>query len=133
MNQKIEITNKVLKILNPNYNEKDFKRAKHEWWVNPRVKNYGGLRLTQAGYNALISADIKHFKVKIDHKIQITNIKSILDLDQEINSPYYMFSSNFAHYIIVFDERTAIQVILFSGDLLKMIRASKRYKEKQHQ
>lgn len=129
MNRKIELTLKVLKILNPDHSEKDFKRAKHEWWENPRVKERGGLCLTSQGFSAFVSADIKYYQIKTDKKLRIKDIRTLLDLDQHIDFPYYWNNVSQKSYIYVFDERTAVQVMLFSGNILKMVRSIRRAKQ----
>lgn len=128
MNQKNEITSKVLKILNPNYTEKDFKIAKQTWWVNPRTKEKGGLQLTEEGFNSLVKADIKHYKIKLEEKFKPENSKIIIWLDNHINGPFYFW--NYNHTIITFDEKTAVQVVLFNGNITKLFRASQRFSEK---
>lgn len=131
MNRKNELTSKVLQILHPNHTEKDFKKAKFDWWENPRTKDTGGFQLTKAGFNALVNADIKSYKVKIEKKFKAKSVKNILWLDQHLNSPYYFHSEGGHYYIFVFDERTAVQLMLFSGNIEKMLRAAQKYKEKQ--
>lgn len=124
MNRKNEITSKVLALSNPNYTKKDFSAAKCAWWRNPRTKDQGGLQLTDQGFEALAKADIKYYKVRLDEKFRPRDVRTILWLDHYINCPFWF--DRHTNSIIVFDERTAVQIILFSGSIKKMLRAADR-------
>jgi hypothetical protein len=114
MNQKYEITNKVLNTLNPDATEKDFKVAYTNWWANIRNKDKGGLRLTEFGYKSFKQADLKDYRVAFDQNILFTN-RMIIQLDHFIDCPYYLTHKE----IFVFSEKMAVQLVLFSGDIKK--------------
>lgn len=124
MNRKNEITSKILALTNPNYTKKDFSAAKHSWWKNPRTKEQGGLQLTDQGFEAMIRADIKSYKVRLEDRFRPKDIKTILWLDNYINCPFWFERQS--NSIMVFDERTAVQIILFSGNINKMLRSASR-------
>ena len=128
MSQKLEITKKVLEILNPTATEKDFKLAKQSWWVSQRAKPTGGLQLTEDGYNALTAAGIKSYRIKLEEEVDRSN-SMILWIDKKITCPFYF--GKFPYAIHVFDEKTALQLVLFSGNINKLYRAQKRFSEKE--
>jgi hypothetical protein len=130
MSQKIEITKKVLEILDSSISEKELKLAKREWWVSQRTKPIGGLQLTKAGFTALSKAGIKSYKIRLEERPDNLN-GMLLWIDNHITYPFYFFRSHQYHYIFVFDERTAVQLVLFSGNINKLFRAQKRFFEKE--
>jgi hypothetical protein len=114
MNLKLEITKKVLDIVRPGTLEKDFKKYINLWWVNPRNKDTGGLRLSKEGYEALLHAGIKEYVIKYDDQIDYTS-QLILLLDRQVNSPFYLSKTE----VTVFEERLAVQLVLFSGNIVR--------------
>lgn len=128
MNQKFEITSYIIKQLSLTCpSEKSFKSWVHLFWVNPRIKEKGGLRLTERGFDFLIKAEIQYHEIKLEEHITDIDNKFILWLDQEINCPFYLTSKK----IYVFGDRMAIQLVLFSGNLKKYYNSQIRFKEKQ--
>ena len=86
-------------------------------WFNIREKQTGGWRLTFDGYKYL--KDIlgyKDYKIEFpkDEGWQITSQTTIW-MDRFIDCPYFLDKDA----IIVFKEKTAFQLILFSGDVHK--------------
>jgi len=122
---KIRITIKTLEILNPEYTHKEFEQAMAEWWFSRRIKTNGGLRLTEAGYQALVQAGIKEYQIKFEDRMKITPSQMTIWMDQLIDCPFYFSEKE----LRVFGEHMAIQLVLFSGNILKYGRAKKR-KEK---
>lgn len=116
MIQKIDVTWKVLSILNPDLTEKDLETALKSWWCNRRNKKVNGLRLTESGYIAMIEAEIKDHHILFEEPITITNQLTIW-LDQYMDCPFFLTNRE----IVVFGERTAIQLVLFSGNITKFI------------
>ena len=112
MNPKIEITKKILEILSPNYNDKEFKKSLHSWWLNWRQKDKGGLRLTELGFEAFIKANIKSYFVKFEQK-PIYNNQFVVDLDNLLECPFYIENKG----IHVFNEKIAVQLVLLSGNI----------------
>lgn len=97
------------------------------WWVNPRKKEKGGLRLTEQGYNCLIQAGIKSYEMKFEEQIVFNN-ELLIWMDQNISCPFYITNKK----IIVFSEKMAIQLVLFAGNIAKLHRAQKRFSEKKN-
>lgn len=118
MNQKREITEKVLKILKPDASPELVNRAMKTWWVSTRNKSKGGLKLTDLGYTCFIQADIKDYTIKFENPIQITNQLHIW-LDHFIDCPFYITEKE----IRVFSEKMAVQLVLFSGNIYKYTKA----------
>lgn len=92
------------------------KQEKHSIiWQNPRKKAMGGLRLTDEGFRIFTEdADIKSYNIEMPKGLTITNQITIW-LDRFIDGPYYLSKNS----IVVFKEKTAVQLILFSGDVQK--------------
>lgn len=91
------------------------------WWYSTRQKEQGGLRLTEQGFEAFQKAGIKEYRVKFEDNIQFTN-QLIIHLDQLIDSPFYLRNKE----IYVFNEKMAVQLVLFSGNIQKYTLAKVR-------
>ena len=126
MNQKIKITKYVAEQIALSTDEKYLKQLLPIWWQNPRIKEKGGLRLTEQGFDCLTKADIKCHRVGFEGPVLVNN-SLLLWLDRAIDCPFYITRDE----IYLFGERMAVQLVLFSGDLQRMQRAQKRFKEKQ--
>lgn len=113
MNQKIKIIEFLLNELGLENTQQNFKKYKAIWWRNPRIKEKGGLWLTELGFNALVNAGIKNYQIKFEEPILEFENKFIIWLDNTIDCPFYLTKKE----IFVFGEKTAVQMILFSGDL----------------
>lgn len=114
MNQKIKITKYVAEQIGLDVSEKSIRKLKQVWWKNPRLKEKGGLRLTEEGYNSLVSADIKVHRVKFDPIAEYNN-QEIIWLDNFIDCPWFLTKKE----IFVFGEKMAVQLVLFSGNIKK--------------
>lgn len=127
MNQKVEITKYVIKKLNLiSPNEKSFRQWIHAIWQNPRQKDHGGLKLTPRGFEILEKAELRYYEVKLEEsKFDIDN-KFILWLDHTFNCPFYIGNKK----IFFFNEKPAVQLVLFSGDLQKYYQAQQNFSEK---
>lgn len=92
-------------------------------WANPREKKTGGFRLTEQGFETLKDTlGYKAYEIefpKDDEFILATN--TIIYLDRYLDCPYYLERKS----IWVFAERTAIELVLFSGDVAKYGKAKK--------
>ena len=126
MNQKLKITKYVAEQIGLSTEEKYLKRLMPLWWQNSRFKEKGGLGLTEQGFACLQQADIKCHRVGFEEPLPINN-SMLLWIDRSIDCPFYITHKE----IYLFGERMAVQLVLFSGDLQKMQRAQKRFKEKQ--
>lgn len=116
----------MLAHLGKDTSEQTIKKYLPTFWVNPRQKEKGGLRLTPQGLEILQAADIKSYEIKIEDKIEWTN-DFIIWLDQNIEYPFFVTNRK----IWVFGERLAVQLVLFSGNIQKFYRAKKRSKLNQ--
>jgi hypothetical protein len=95
-------------------------------WQNPRKKDIGGLRLTEQGLDIFVTKmEMKYYEIEFPKEMKLTNNTTIL-LDRYIDSPYYITKKA----TVVFKEKTAIQLVLFSGDLEKFSRA--KYQAEQN-
>ena len=125
MNLKSQITSKVAEILGYPTDPKSLKTYLRKWWANPRNKEVGGLKLTSDGFNEISKAQIKFHKIRLDGKLQNTN-QNLIKLDQYITCPGYINK----FYIHIFDDKMAVQFVLFSGNLQKFITAKTKSKNK---
>lgn len=104
-----------LKQANIAMSESNLKMYVRDWWQNNRSKNTGGLRLTDVGFDFLQNTlDLKFYEINLPKDIKLTT-QTIIFLDQFINCPYYMSPKS----IFVTDEKKAMEIHLFSGDLRK--------------
>jgi len=126
MNQKLKLTKYVAEQLGLATEEKFLKRLMPLWWQNPRIKEKGGFGLTEEGFNCLQQANIKCHRVGFEDPVPVTN-SLLLWIDRNIDCPFYITRKE----IYLFGEKMAVQLVLFSGDIQKMQRAQKRFKENQ--
>ena len=118
MNQKIEITKYIADQYNLASDDKSLRKLVSLWWVNPRKKAKGGLRLTDEGF-ARLSAHIKFHKVKFTEGPIEYNNQLILQLDNFINCPWYTTKKE----IFVTNDKMAVQLVLFSGNIARFSHA----------
>lgn len=118
MNLKVELTKKILEILNLDSSQQNIQKIIPVWWYSTRKKSTGGLQLTSVGFEAFIKADIKNYKIKFLEPIVLSN-KLVLWLDNYIDCPFYLRSKE----VYVFSEKTAVQLMLFSGNIQKFTEA----------
>ena len=84
-------------------------------WQNPRKKDVGGMRLTERGFEVFTEQmDMKSYDIELPKDLTLTN-QVVIWLDRFIDGPYYITKKS----IIVFKEKTAVQLVLFSGDIQK--------------
>lgn len=127
---KLEITRQLIA------NDEDFKdnpkalnMLYRAWWVNWRSAEDRRFRLTDKGYTYFKDTrDIKFFNVKIPLEQIITN-KIIIDLDRFITCPYYFDDVN----LYVTDDKVALQLVLFDGDLSRFGTAKRQTIERKAQ
>jgi len=114
MNWKETYTKIFLKQLNRSTDSATVKQFMPLWWQNSRNKLSGGLRLTEQGIDILSEIDIETYDIPYPRDMPLTT-QVIIFLDQFINCPYYLTNRS----IIVTNERKAVELTLFSGDLRK--------------
>jgi hypothetical protein len=86
------------------------------FWFNFRPREDGGMRLTEGGFDFLIErCDLKTYKIDFPEDLTFTP-QVLLWLDKFIKGPFYITKRS----IIVFSEKTAFELYLFSGDVRKL-------------
>ena len=100
--------------LNVEITDKSFKKYTGILWQNIRQKKVGGLRLTDQGFKLLVDSDIKAHRVAFQEQIDFNN-QLIIWLDNFIDCPWYITHKE----IFVFNEKMAIQLVLFSGNIAR--------------
>lgn len=84
------------------------------WWQNTREKTEGGLRLTELGMDIVKQIGLSTYDIPYPHDMPIT-AQVIIYLDKFIDCPYYLDKKS----ITVTNERKAVELALFSGDVRK--------------
>lgn len=114
MNWKEAYTKIFLKELGKATSETNVKEYMPLWWQNNRSKGSGGLRLTDMGYETLMKIELATYDVPYPKDMPLT-AQVIIFLDQFIDCPYYLTNRS----ITVTNEKKAVELTLFSGDLRK--------------
>jgi hypothetical protein len=114
MANKVTYTKLFLKELGKSYNDLSVKEYLPIWWYNTRDKEEGGLRLTEAGFDIVREIDLQTYDIPYPKDMPITT-QIIIFLDKFIDCPYYITNRS----ITVTNERKAVELGLFSGDLRK--------------
>lgn len=127
MNWKKAYTKIFLKEQGKSANELTIKEFLPLWWKNTRDKGEGGLRLTDAGLDIITQIDLATYDVPYPKDMPLTT-QVIIFLDKFIDCPYYIGPRS----IIVTNEKKAVELSLFSGDLRKygLTKAMSRTTEK---
>jgi hypothetical protein len=114
MANKITYTKLFLKELGKSHNDLTVKEYLPLWWYNTREKTEGGLRLTEEGYETILRIGLQTYDIPYPKDMPITT-QIIIFLDKFIDCPYYLTNRS----ITVTNERKAVELGLFSGDLRK--------------
>jgi len=130
MNQKLQLTKTLLNELNVVVTEKQLKSWYFLWWLNPRDNGTNSMRLSERGCEDFEQKlGLKSYQVDFPTPIEHFHNKLFLDLDRTISGPYFLSKK----YIKVFAEKTAVQLVLFSGDIKKYTKSkemSQKYNTK---
>ena len=123
MNWKEAYTQVFLKQLGKSTSETNLKTYMPLWWYNTRSKSQGGLRLTDEGYKIVQEIDLATYDIPYPKEMPLTT-QVIIFLDQFIDCPYHLTNRS----ITVTNEKKAVELTLFSGDLRKygLVKAMKR-------
>ncbi len=123
MNWKETYTKVFLKQLHKSTDTATVKQYMPLWWRNTRNKSAGGLRLTETGYEILMNIGIETYDIPFPSDMPFTT-QVIIFLDQFISCPYFITNKG----IIVTDQKKAVELTLFSGDVRKygLTKAMKR-------
>jgi len=114
MNWKETYTKIFLKQLDKSTDQATLAQYMPLWWQNTRVKAQGGLRLTDEGFKVLQQIEIATYDIPYPKDMPLTT-QVIIFLDKFIDCPYYLTNRS----ITVTNERKAVELTLFSGDLRK--------------
>ena len=116
MDVKDNYTNIFLKAAELDITAELVKSKRMDWWWNVRVKNDGGLRLTDQAMDFIKNeSEIKIYKIDFPKDFSITP-QILLWLDKFIDSTYYITKRS----ISVLKEKAAFELYLFSGDVQKL-------------
>ena len=111
---KTTYTKLFLKELGKSYNDLSVKEHMPLWWYNTRQKDLGGLRLTDDGFDVINKIELQTYDIPYPRDMPMTT-QVIIFLDKFIDCPYYLTNRS----ITVTNERKAVELGLFSGDLRK--------------
>ena len=115
MNWKETYTKIFLKNANIAIGENTLKEYMPMWWKNSRSKATGGLRLTDDGITFVKEKlQVQTYDVPFPNDFNLTT-QTIIFLDKYIDCPYYLADDG----VIVTNEKKAMELMLFSGDIRK--------------
>ena len=114
MNWKETYTKIFLKELGKATSDANVSQYMPLWWKNTRNKGEGGLRLTDTGMEIVEEIGLATYDVPYPRDMPLTT-QVIIFLDQFIDCPYYLTNRS----ITVLNEKKAVELTLFSGDLRK--------------
>lgn len=115
MDWKTTYTKIFLQQANISVNENTMKEYLPIWWKNSRIKTEGGLRLTEEGLKFVQERlELQTYDVPFPQEFTITT-QVLIFLDKFIDCPYYLAADG----IIVTNEKKAMELHLFSGDIRK--------------
>ena len=122
---KSHYTKIFLKELGKNIDDDTITEYISDWWQNTRNKDEGGLRLTDRGFEMITSLNINTYEIPFPQDMNFTS-QIFIYLDKFIDCPYYFTKKS----IFVTNEKKAIELVLFSGDIRKygMVKALTRIK-----
>ena len=115
MKWKETYTKIFLKNANISIGENTLKEYMPMWWKNSRSKNFGGLRLTDEGITFIKEKlQLQTYDVPFPNDFNLTT-QVIIFLDKYLDTPYYLADDG----VIVTNEKKAMELMLFSGDIRK--------------
>ena len=115
MNWKETYTKIFLKNANIAIGQNTLREYMPMWWKNSRSKNHGGLRLTDEGITFIKDKlQLQTYDVPFPNDFTLTT-QVIIFLDKYLDTPYYLADDG----VIVTNEKKAMELMLFSGDIRK--------------
>lgn len=116
MDLKTKYTHIFLEVAGLPATESSVKEHRSRWWANIRATNRG-LRLTEKGLQfVLYRANITSYEVRLKFEGDVT-AQLLLQLDEFITCPWFVKHG----IIVVFSEQMAFELMLFDGDIKKML------------
>lgn len=116
-----------LKSLDRSCDDANIKLYMNRIWQSKRTKDSGGLRLSDDGYEFLVSeVGLKEYEVPFNSKIDLSP-QTIIFFDQFLDCPYYLTNQS----LTVFTEKKAFELYMFSDDIRKygLVKAMNSRKE----
>lgn len=114
MNWKETYTKIFLKELNKSTGDATVREYLPVWWMNTRNKDKSGLRLTEVGFDIVNEIGLETYEIPYPKEMPVT-AQVIIFLDKFIDCPYYLSKNS----ITVTNERKAVELTLFAGDIRK--------------
>jgi hypothetical protein len=115
MIDKLQLTKKLLGQLEMPTDLKTVNKHYKLWWRNPRPGHINSMRLSDVGYLVFSEKlELTGYEITMPDDTEWTS-QLILRLDNFMESPYYIQKKT----ITVFREKTAIELILYGGDVQK--------------
>jgi hypothetical protein len=115
MSNKLLYTKIFLKQSDKSINEVSVKEHLSLWWQNTRSKEQGGLRLTDEGFRFIVEElNLQTYDIPYPQDFELTT-NTIIWLDNFIDCPYFLSRKG----IVVTNEKKAVELSLFSGDVRK--------------
>ena len=115
MNWKETYTKVFLKQSGKSVSDLSVKEYLPLWRQNTRSKDTGGLRLTDVGYDFIKNTlDLQTYQIPYPADFELTT-NTLIWMDNFIDCPYYLDRKG----IIVTNEKKAMELSLFSGDVRK--------------
>lgn len=103
----------------------------HKWWQSHRTKDTGGLRLSEEGFNFLITElQLKSYEIPFTEPIDLSP-QVIIFFDRNMDCPYFLTNSA----ITVFSEKKSFELYMFSDDIRRygLVKAmNKQLKDSQN-
>jgi len=123
MNWRDVYTKIFLKELGETVNDQNVAQHMPLWWMNYRKQTAGGLRLTDEGFELIEQIGLTVHTIPYPKEMKMT-AQILVFLDNFIDCPYYLDKKA----IVVTNERKAVELCLFAGDLRKygLVKALKR-------
>lgn len=115
MNWKEAYTKIFLKEAGKSVNESTLQEYMPVWWQNTRSKDSGGLRLTDQGIEFITEQlELTTYEIPFPKDFILTS-NTLVWLDEFIDCPYWLGR----HGMMVTNEKKALELHLFSGDVKK--------------
>ena len=115
MDVKHYLTKMACEKLGSDFSRKSFRKMHALMWQNPRPS--GGGRLTDRGLDIVVDTlEIKPYVVTVPDSMSYMN-RTILWLEEFVDGPYHVRFTGKSRTLTVFYERTAVQLMLFDGDV----------------